>query len=804
MRNKRCRFLSITFSVFIVFSILLTSQVRANEEIEKIGNLQTEPNVVYENWSKLLEGEKENFLEPIQFSVPYERETKLNSKSINLFFANLKASYADKYVINNLKVKDQKNTMECWAFSTTSIIESNIQKNTNQKSPELSPRHIDYASTKTFLDGTNTNTYDRELKSGGNSMIAMGYCTSGKGPVLESDMPFKDEEEKVTLSEIQNKNVITKIDEYLIFPTVLKEYESNGNVLYTNGEISSNKVYYNEDDIKAIREKIKDHIIQNGAITAYTYAGQVDAIKYFNIDKVRNGEAEYSYYCNDTNAIPDHAVTIVGWDDNYSRENFASDYMPKNNGAYIVLNSYGEDKYNQGYYYISYDDFLIEYSLCGIVKTSDVEYDNIYQHDYLGYSYMYNSTMSDLFIANVFDKKTSNLKENITEISFVTNKTTNIKLYINSKDDDIAKSELVEDLGAVSAGYHTYKLKTPIEITGNKFAIGLKYSSDGVTIPMELNYKSNGKGSNYWNTAKSNFGESFLSLDGNNWYDINLLFKDTNFCIKAFTEYEEENKEIKATNVSINSNQKIEMNVNDELVLTAVVTPENTTNKEITWESSDSKIITVNNGKIKAISSGKATITATNMASGKSDSIEIIVNEEKSDIKLTKITINSITNNTIKVGDKLSLSVTLAPVNATNKKVNWKTSEEKIAKVSENGVVEAVGEGTVTIIAYNDEEIMDAILINVVSNGNNKPSATSTPTPSPNATPTPTNNPNSNNDIQIKIEDEIKVEKNEDNTLSSRNLPKAGAKIGIVIFIIVVIGNLVFVIKKNINMRDIK
>ena len=478
--------------------------------------------------------------------------------------------------------------------------------------------------------------------------------------------------------------------------------------------------------------------------------------------------------------------------------------MPKNNGAYIVLNSYGEDKYNQGYYYISYDDFLIEYSLCGIVKTSDVEYDNIYQHDYLGYSYMYNSTMSDLFIANVFDKKASNLKENITEISFVTNKTTNIKLYINSKDDDIAKSELVEDLGAVSAGYHTYKLKTPIEITGNKFAIGLKYSSDGVTIPMELNYKSNGKGSNYWNTAKSNFGESFLSLDGNNWYDINLLFKDTNFCIKAFTEYEEENKEIKATNVSINSNQKIEMNVNDELVLTAVVTPENTTNKEITWESSDSKIITVNNGKIKAISSGKATITATNMASGKSDSIEIIVNEEKSDIKLTKITINSITNNTIKVGDKLSLSVTLAPVNATNKKVNWKTSEEKIAKVSENGVVEAVGEGTVTIIAYNDEEIMDAILINVVSNGNNKPSATPTPTPSPNATPTPTNNPNSNNDIQIKIEDEIKVEKNEDNTLSSRNLPKAGAKIGIVIFIIVVIGNLVFVIKKNINMRDIK
>ena len=750
MRNKRCRFLSITFSVFIVFSILLTSQVRANEEIEKIGNLQTEPNVVYENWSKLLEEEKENFLEPIQFSVPYERETKLNSKSINLFFANLKASYADKYVINNLKVKDQKNTMECWAFSTTSIIESNIQKNTNQKSPELSPRHIDYASTKTFLDGTNTNTYDRELKSGGNSMIAMGYCTSGKGPVLESDMPFKDEEEKVTLSEIQNKNVITKIDEYLIFPTVLKEYESNGNVLYTNGEISSNKVYYNEDDIKAIREKIKDHIIQNGAITAYTYAGQVDAIKYFNIDKVRNGEAEYSYYCNDTNAIPDHAVTIVGWDDNYSRENFASDYMPKNNGAYIVLNSYGEDKYNQGYYYISYDDFLIEYSLCGIVKTSDVEYDNIYQHDYLGYSYMYNSTMSDLFIANVFDKKASNLKENITEISFVTNKTTNIKLYINSKDDDIAKSELVEDLGAVSAGYHTYKLKTPIEITGNKFAIGLKYSSDGVTIPMELNYKSNGKGSNYWNTAKSNFGESFLSLDGNNWYDINLLFKDTNFCIKAFTEYEEENKEI------------------------------------------------------KAISSGKATITATNMASGKSDSIEIIVNEEKSDIKLTKITINSITNNTIKVGDKLSLSVTLAPVNATNKKVNWKTSEEKIAKVSENGVVEAVGEGTVTIIAYNDEEIMDAILINVVSNGNNNSSATPTPTPSPNTTPTPTNNPNSNNDIQIKIEDEIKVEKNEDNTLSSRNLPKAGAKIGIVIFIIVVIGNLVFVIKKNINMRDIK
>lgn len=805
MKNKNCKFLSIILSVFIIFSVLFTNEVMAEEKIESIGEIEVKSNIVYENWLKLLEEEKDNYLEPMQFSIPYERNKVMNSQSINMLFSELKATYADKYMINNLKVKDQGSTMECWAFSTTSIIESNIQKRTNTKAPELSPRHIDYASSKTFLDGTNKNSYNREVKTGGNSMIAMGYCTSGKGPILESDMPFKDEEEKISITEIQNKDVVTKIDDYIIYPTILKEYDENSNVSYTNGALDESKVYYTADDISDIRASIKNHIIQYGAITAYTYAGQADAIKYFNLDKVKANKAEYAYYCNNTSAVPDHAVTIVGWDDNYSRENFADGYMPKNNGAYIVLNSYGEDKYNGGYYYISYDDFLIEYSLCGVVKTSDVEYNNIYQHDELGYSYMYNSNMPELSIGNVFSKKASNLKEKITEVSFVTAKSTNVKLYINSKDDDLSKSELVEDLGTVSAGYHTYKLKNPIEITGEKFVVALKYSSDAVTLPMELNYKSNKKGSNYWDTAKSSFGQSYMSIDGNRWYDINILFKDTNFCIKAFTQYEE-NKEIKATNVSINLDENVIMNVNDEIKLSAIVTPNNATNKEIVWETSDKNIITINNGIAKAISSGTATITAKNVASGKSDTIQITVSKQFVDIPVTKITVEP-ENNTIKIGEKLTLKATILPSNATNKEIKWKSSDENIAVVSNNGIVTAKGKGKVTITAYNDN-IMDAVFINVLSdeNQNNnvqneKPTNEQTSNPVNNEQ---INNKNNNYDIEIKVDDEVRIEQKEDETLSSRVIPYAGGKFGVVILIVIVLGKLIFVIKKNYNMRDVK
>ena len=69
---------------------------------------------------------------------------------------------------------------------------------------------MEYTTSKTFLDGINTNGYNREVGSGGNSAMALSYYTSGLGPVLEKDMPFQNSEAKVNLSEI-NKPVGQKL-----------------------------------------------------------------------------------------------------------------------------------------------------------------------------------------------------------------------------------------------------------------------------------------------------------------------------------------------------------------------------------------------------------------------------------------------------------------------------------------------------------------------------------------------------------------------------------------------------------------
>jgi hypothetical protein len=67
----------------------------------------------------------------------------------------------------------------------------------------------------------------------------------------------------------------------------------------------------------------------------------------------------YAQYTNTTDASASHAVAIVGWDDNYSAENFLEGKRPPADGAWIVRNSWGEDYGNDGYFYLSYYDQTI-------------------------------------------------------------------------------------------------------------------------------------------------------------------------------------------------------------------------------------------------------------------------------------------------------------------------------------------------------------------------------------------------------------------------------------------------------------
>lgn len=136
--------------------------------------------------------------------------------------------------------------------------------------------------------------------------------------------------------------------------------------------------------------------------------------------------------------------------------------------------------------------------------------------------------------------------------------------------------------------------------------------------------------------------------------------------------------------------------------LNAVVSPSTTTNKKLTWTTSNKNVATVTTaGKVTAITQGIATITARNAASGKYVNFQITVVPRLS----TTISVKSIILNqpvmALPVGEKGALVARILPVNATDKSIVWKSSNSQIASVDSTGVVTAIAAGEAIITAEN-------------------------------------------------------------------------------------------------------
>lgn len=617
MKNK---FLKISLSIVAILIMFgTTNYATADVKIEK------EKSEVYERWQALSKEEKEKYIEPLPTTLSIDDSVKMSV--FNKFSRGVGGTNTEsKYVLDpdKLIIKNQKSTNECWAFATTSMIETNVTK-TRNKQIELSPRHIDYATSKTFLDGTNKKGYNREVGFG-NFSISLGYCTSGSGPVLETDMPFEDNENKVNLSQIDKKPVL-KVENYVRFADILKKYDADGNMKYTNGGTN----VYTESQVLGVRNLIKEHIKNYGAVGAFTCLGG-DITKNLNIDKVKNEESQFiSYYNNDSNKMYDHAITIIGWNDDYSKENFNDNCKPKNDGAYIVLNSSGGTNDALSIMMVSYEDVYIEYGNYGIMSTTDIDYNNIYQYDEYGYNVPLPLTNSQTgkkvgsgYIANVFSRNASDKEEYLNEVSIYVATTSNVDVYVNSENDDKTKITKVASAGILEPGYHTIKLATPLKLTGSKFVVAAKLTADEVNIPTETNLLSNNGKSTFWDNVTSQAGQSFISLDGENWTDINNNVKDSNVCLKAFTTYQEK-EDVAVTGITLDKS-KLEMKKGESLNLVATITPSTATNKNVTWTSSNEKVATVSKeGIITAIEEGTTTITVTTEDGNKVAKCEVTV-----------------------------------------------------------------------------------------------------------------------------------------------------------------------------------
>ena len=157
---------------------------------------------------------------------------------------------------------------------------------------------------------------------------------------------------------------------------------------------------------------------------------------------------------------------------------------------------------------------------------------------------------------------------------------------------------------------------------------------------------------------------------------------------------------IPTTGVTVTpTNQTI--NVGKTFTITPTVTPDNATDKNIIWTSSDDTIATVDdNGKVTALMEGTATITATTNDGGFTASCVITV--VKREGRVTGITVTPISK-TASVGEIFFVTPYITPVDAEDKSVTWSSSNPSIATVDSNGKVTAIREGVVTITATTND-----------------------------------------------------------------------------------------------------
>ena len=379
-------------------------------------------------------------------------------------------------------VKDQGAAGACMSFSTMGAIESTWMKQ-GYGTADLSEHNL-----------ATCHGFELGINDGGNFSMATAYLTRLSGPVTEASDPYNPADGTC---------------------------KSTGLVIPAYTPITS----WLPKDINIIKKAVMD----NGGVSASIYTGGNFMNLYYN-------PGDYTFYYNGTTS-PDHAVLIVGWDDN--KVVTGGKNSPQGTvGAWIIKNSWGTDWGDNGYFYVSYNDsrFLSDAAIYPL-RTEVADVDTLYMFDRLGATSSFGYNDESGYGLVKFVAPEPNFISKIGTFVQTSGSIIDIEIY-----DDFQGDSLLTNLIAASynnivkfPGYATFDI--PAMVDGDYY-VKIKYFSPDNLYPLPAETKVSFQGEDYALPYIEPSGTYWLSHNGDKWSPLgsDITDQEADLCIRAYAD----------------------------------------------------------------------------------------------------------------------------------------------------------------------------------------------------------------------------------------------------------------------------
>lgn len=587
----------------------------------------------------------------------------------------------------------------CWAYSAVDVITISNKKEFGVEYT-LSPNYYNYYSARGgFSDYVNPYG-TRNLNSGGEADLVFIQNLLNKPGTLESTFSTP-----IFIPNPPKYNGPMEIADF-------KEKESNPSSIHIEEMEKIHGLPYESYTEAAQMKKVnemKQKIHEHGSVNFSYYTDASHNGNYFNAEKKASYVPITDIGSSLVRTVGDrlyinHGIVIIGWDDHYSKTNFTQ--SPKKNGAFLVKNSWGSyelSKYD--YFYVSYEDAYIFDSDNITVDTKMGQYDNVntYVNARRTHYVDISTNTKSLYLGASYE--TGSLSEKLKAVSFYSEQK-KVSYEVYYIDGAIQTRQTIvnhENMRKIAVGtmenagmkeIQTEEVTIP---ANQEYSVIIKvsYPQDVNSFHLVLQEVRDASQSQYPDLPE---GKTFLSMDNavNKIYwrglsngDFGGDFKG-NIYINAYTD-----AVIPVETIKINP-ESVQLAVGDIKQFTATITPENATNKKVSWESENPSVATVDSeGSVVAVAKGSTKIRAISEDGLVSTTAAVIVVDSK---PATSVSILNKKNPYVSyLNNEQKIDVAILPADTTQKELVFESADPAIVQINEQGVITGKGFGTTTI-----------------------------------------------------------------------------------------------------------